>query len=207
MYRKISLILLCSIFLFTLSCQTKERTGAAVGGASGAGIGAVIGGDEHRAEGAVLGGLIGGAIGWFAGNKLDEEDQKNVYKVLEHVPDGETASWRSEEGVVYHVTPMDTWVQDGRKYRSLDIDVERAGEEDREVKRVAYKTAPDAAWQLTEQTPAAVRGEEGAYGEEREERGYYGDDEPGETWNEDDTFDDGVEKEPLPEEKDEGIFE
>lgn len=175
--RKLSLVLICGIFLTVTACQTKEQTGAAVGGASGAGLGALIGGSEHRAEGAIIGGLIGGAAGYFAGTKLSEKDQKNVYDVLENTPTGQTETWTSDKGVTYHVTPTDTWNQEGRKYRSLDIQVDKPDGEEQNLQRVAYKTAPDAKWQLTQQTAEEVRQNDQYYNndqyEQRRERGYY----------------------------------
>jgi|GEM_PF-4042902 len=171
-------VMICGVFILAVGCQTKERTGAAVGGATGAGIGAIIGGEEHRAEGAVLGGLLGGAVGYFAGTQLTEDDQRNVYDVLETTPAGETETWTSDNGVTYHVTPSERWTENGRTYRELDIRVEKPDGAEETLDRVAYKVEDDGKWQIAQSGAENMGRDEqrGYYGDEPdEERGYYGD--------------------------------
>lgn len=196
MTRKTLLILVCSVFLITMGCQTKERTGAAVGGAAGAGAGALLGGEEHRATGALLGGLLGGAVGYFAGTQLTEEDQENVYDVLENTPAGETESWTSESGAKYYVTPSEPFTEDGRIYRELDVRVEKPDGTEENVERVAYKPEGEERWQVAEA---------GTADELDRGRGYY--DEEYERQERDLDREEDVIGPTPEEEQDQGIFE
>lgn len=138
--------LVCIVFLAAAACQSKKETGAVVGGAAGAGLGAILGGEEHRVEGAIIGGLLGGAVGYFAGTKLTENDQKNVYDTLESTPAGETRNWTSSNGSTYYVTPSETWTENGKTYRKLNVRVVKPNGEETTEERTAYKEGDK--WQV-----------------------------------------------------------
>jgi len=83
------LVVLILFGYFLTSCQSKTATGAAVGGAVGAGTGAAIGGGK----GALIGGAVGLAGGALIGSSLDEQDRmimdKTSPRTVERMDRGE----------------------------------------------------------------------------------------------------------------------
>lgn len=75
-------------------CATPTRSGAAGGGAAGAGLGAIIGHQSgHTGEGAIIGGAAGAAAGALIGNQVGRErrqrDGHYEYRTVTR-PNGDT---------------------------------------------------------------------------------------------------------------------
>jgi hypothetical protein len=73
MEKKLTTILVTTIFsfglLFFVGCESDAQVGSAVGALAGASIGQLAGGDS---EGTLIGAVVGGAAGYMFGNESDK---------------------------------------------------------------------------------------------------------------------------------------
>jgi len=84
MFRKASVVLIATLFIFTISCASttddpnqKAKRGAAIGAAAGAVAGAVIGNQSgSNRTGAVVGAAVGAAVGGAVGHRMDKQQQE-----------------------------------------------------------------------------------------------------------------------------------
>jgi surface antigen len=135
-------ILIAMLTVLVLAgCQSRERTGALIGGATGTAVGQAVGGGTAT----LLGAIGGAAAGYFIGGRLDEKDKQEIAGVLEDQPLGETAIWTNPDtGTRYEVTPTATFQRDGQRCRRFQLS---AVDENAEVERVACRTA-EGNWQI-----------------------------------------------------------
>jgi len=122
MIKKMLVVLLLLVFLFTSGCATMSRRegGAIIGGAAGAGIGQLI---ALSPEATLIGLLIGAILGAIIGNEMDEMDRQNVNHAYEEKPDNQTHDWiNPNNGNKFSVTPTSTDTLQGQPCRMATIE-------------------------------------------------------------------------------------
>ena len=135
------LIVMLAALMLT-ACQSRDRTGALIGGAAGTAAGQAVGGTTAT----LLGALGGAAAGYFIGGQLEEDDRKQIASVLENQPLGETAVWTNpDNGTRYEITPTAAFQRDGQACRRFLLSA--VGKE-AEVDRVACRN-DNGNWQIT----------------------------------------------------------
>ncbi len=134
------------------SCETKQESGALIGGTTGALIGSQFGRGPGKLLGLGLGGIIGAIAGSAIGNNLDAKDQEKMaastHKSLENSKTGQVSTWRNpDSGNTGTVVPT-------RSYKSISGDYCREYTHTVTVAgrtQEAYGTAcrkPDGSWQI-----------------------------------------------------------
>ena len=108
MKRLYSAVIICSAFLFLISCagmqSNRAQVGAVGGAAGGALIGQIIG---HNTEATLIGAAMGTVVGYIVGNEMDKYDRQELNHVYERGMSGQTTSWvNPDTGNQYQVTPQ-----------------------------------------------------------------------------------------------------
>jgi surface antigen len=142
MKRIVVAMLTALILIAVTGCETREKTGALVGGTTGAVLGREIG----DGTAATLLGAVGGALlGREVGKRLDERDRKEIAETLETRETGEAQAWTNPDtGERFEVTPTETFSKDGRPCRSFRMEVEG---QDEDVTGIACRTA-SGDWEI-----------------------------------------------------------
>lgn len=141
MKRLLLLLAVVMTVMVAVGCETKEKTGTLAGGAAGAVLGRELGGTTGMLLGAVGGAFLGREVG----QRMDEDDRKEVAQTLEQQQTGETRVWTNPDtGERYSVTPTETFEREGRPCRRFDMDI--AGEAEN-VEGTACRTA-SGDWQI-----------------------------------------------------------
>ena len=136
-----------------MSCETKQGSGALIGGSAGALIGSQFGGSGgSRLLGAGIGGIVGALAGSYVGKSLDEKDrehmQRTTHKSLESAKTGHVSEWKNPD--TEHrgtFTPTRTYKStEGRYCREYTQTVTVGGQTEK-----AYGTAcrqADGHWEI-----------------------------------------------------------
>ena len=70
-------VVMASMSLGLVGCETKGQSGALLGGLGGAAVGAIIGHQSgHAGAGALIGAAVGTGGGYIAGNEMDKADER-----------------------------------------------------------------------------------------------------------------------------------
>jgi surface antigen len=117
--------------------------GALIGGAIGYGI------DDGGAAGTAIGVIVGGFIGRQIGQYMDENDQREMARALEHNAAGESSSWHNADtGYHYTTTPTsEVYASQEGQCRDLRQEMTVDGER-RVVNGKACKRSPGENWQV-----------------------------------------------------------
>lgn len=129
-------------------CETREDTGAVIGGLTGAAVGSAVGGGEGRTAAIIIGTLAGTVIGSKIGRQMDEQDRMRTAQALEYNRTNQTTAWRNpDSGHSYTVTPTETYERDnGQPCREFTMDAYIGGKTEQ-----VYGTAcrqPDGSWKV-----------------------------------------------------------
>jgi len=137
-------------FNLDLGRCNRGTLGAALGGAAGGVLGSRVGGGAGR-DAAIIGGTILGVIvGQSIGRWMDDLDVACVGQVLEHTPTRQSVEWvNPDNGVVYEVTPTDTYSTGSERYcREFQTQAQIGGRTQQ-----LFGTAcrqPDGSWERVE---------------------------------------------------------
>ncbi|MEF2144777.1 MAG: glycine zipper domain-containing protein [Desulfovibrionaceae bacterium] len=136
-----------AMLVFLAGCANKAQTGATSGALLGATVGALTAG--NKVQGAAIGAGIGLLLGYVIGNEWDKHDQQQMNRTLETSPSGQTSTWRNPDtGAYYEATPTNSYYQDNRVYRDVEMKAVVDGKEET-VHAKAYRN-PDGTWQLVQ---------------------------------------------------------
>lgn len=126
--------------------QSKETTGAIVGGAAGAVVGSQIGEGAGATIATIVGAIAGGALGSKIGRQMDEDDRQKTAQALEQ---NRTLQWTNPDtGGQYLVSPTETFESNGNVCRQYTLDSRMDGEI-RQAEGVACRQ-PDGTWKVVE---------------------------------------------------------
>ena len=134
-------------FHLDLGRCNRGALGAALGGAAGGVLGSKIGDGAGRDAATIAGAIIGVMVGQSVGQWMDGLDQACVGQVLEHTPSGRPVEWANpDNGVVYQVTPAETYRLGGDRYcREFQAEAQ-IGSQTRRVSGTACRH-PDGSWE------------------------------------------------------------
>jgi surface antigen len=129
-------------------CETREDTGAVLGGLTGAAVGSSIGHGEGRTAAIILGTLAGSMIGSKIGKQMDELDRMRTAQALEYNRTNQTSAWHNPDtGYNYTVTPTETYqASSGQPCREFTMDADVGGKT-QQVYGTACRQA-DGSWKI-----------------------------------------------------------
>jgi len=133
------------------SCETKQQSGALMGGTAGALLGSQFGKGRGQIVGVGIGALLGAFAGSEVGKYMDGQDkmkmQAATQRTLERSSTGQTSSWRNpDSGNSGKITATRTFQEDGRYCREFNQTITVGGKTEK-----GYGTAcrqPDGSWQI-----------------------------------------------------------
>lgn len=131
-----------------LACQTKQESGAVIGGTLGGVLGSNVGGGEGRTAAIIAGTLLGAYVGSEMGRYMDENDARKAQSALEYNRDHQASTWRNPNtGADMSATPTRTYKSaSGESCREYQTTVTVSGKQEK-----AYGTAcrqPDGSWKI-----------------------------------------------------------
>jgi hypothetical protein len=106
-------LVITTVGVFAVGCETQGQNDALLGGALGAGAGAIIGHQSgHATQGALIGGAAGGAGGYIIGNEQDKKQQGTTAPAHQQETNAVTVSITNSNG---SVTPV-KFTRSGNNY-------------------------------------------------------------------------------------------
>ncbi|WP_435627742.1 RT0821/Lpp0805 family surface protein [Candidatus Ferrigenium straubiae] len=147
--KRILIMLFLSVLSVTLAaCQTKQESGAVIGGTLGGVLGSNVGGGEGRTAAIIAGTLLGALVGSEMGRYMDENDERKAQSALEYNRDHQASTWRNPNtGADVSATPTRTFkTSDGENCREYQTTVTVSGKQEK-----AYGTAcrqPNGSWKI-----------------------------------------------------------
>src|SRR5688500_14179611 len=123
-------VVLASMSLALVGCETKGQSGALLGGLGGAAAGAIIGHQSgHAGAGALIGAAVGTGGGYLVGNEMDKSDARDRDRYDRSTRADREARYQTSGGADRTVSKRQViqWTRQGVKDEIIIDRIEQSG--------------------------------------------------------------------------------